>query len=555
MGPLERYRKRAEEDIARVLRSWGVEIDVCVEEARPGFGDLTFRCFPLARALRDRPDSIAYRLCEELRPEGFERVEAVGGYVNFHLNRRAFTSDVLREALNGTLFYFPPRGKRVIVEHTSANPTGPLHVGRGRNPILGDTIARMLRAVGYDVVTHYYVNDMGKQAAVLMWGVERYGVEASGKWDHVYVEAYQRAYEGYDEDEVADLLRKYEEGDEEVSRKVKTVLSRVLEGIGETLASINVRVDRYVWESDVVRSEYMRRAMEVLGKLAEVDNGALYVSLDKLGIRSEKDRIYITRSDGTTLYPARDVAYHLMKSDEGDVLIDVLGEDHKLHGAFIKAVVEGATDVIVEPVFYSFVRLPEGRMSTRRGAVVYLDDLIEEAVERAAEEVRKRRGDMDPDELMEIARKVGISAVRYNVLKVQNEKPMVFRWEEALNFEGDSAPYVQYTYARASSILRNYEGEISTEPPSKVHPSEWTLVKAMASYRSVVEAAAEKRSPHLVARYARDMADAFNAFYRDCPVLQAGGPARAYRVAIVTAYRKTMERIFDIIGVEKTEKM
>ena len=526
-----------------------------VEEARPGFGDLTFRCFPLAHLLRERPDSIARRLCDALHPEGFERVEAVGGYVNLHLDRRGFTVEVLRDALSGSLFHFSPRGVRVVVEHTSANPTGPLHVGRGRNPILGDTIARMMRSVGYDVVTHYYVNDMGKQVAVLIWGVEKYGVRGSGKWDHVYVEAYQRAYEGYDEGEVGDLLRRYEEGDPEVSERVRYVIKKVLEGIGETLGSINVHMDRYVWESEVVKSVYMKRAMDALGKLAEADDGAMYVALEKLGIHAEKDRIYITRSDGTTLYPARDVAYHLMKADEGDVLIDVLGEDHKLHGAFIKAVVEGIANVLVEPVLYSFVRLPEGRMSTRRGAVVYLDDLIDEAVNRAADEVRRRREDIGEEELQAIARKVGISAVRYNVLKVQNEKPMVFRWEEALNFEGDSAPYIQYTYARSSSILRNYDGHVSPEPPDAVHPSEWLLVKAIAHYRTVLEGAAEKRAPHLVARYARDMADAFNAFYRDCPVLQAEERVRAYRVAIVTAYRKTMDRVFDVLGIEKTEKM
>ena len=214
-----------------------------------------------------------------------------------------------------------------------------------------------------------------------------------------------------------------------------------------------------------------------------------------------------------------------------------------------------------EVIFYSFVSLPEGRMSTRKGKVVFLDGLLSEAHDRALDEVRKRREDLDEHKAKEIADRVALGAVRYNIVCVQPEKKITFKWEDALNFEGTSSPFIQYSHARACSILRKLreegiEGYKNYEPALLTHTSERMLIKEMASFPEAIAQCADKRSPHLMAAYAFSLASTFNQFYRDCPVLACEDVSlRTARLALVSAGKKVLRNALFCLGIGAPEEM
>ena len=551
MDVLGFFREKANE----LLREVGVEAKV--EDAKEGFGDFTLPCFSLAKMWKKNPASIAKELVEKIGySEYFSSIEAVGPYINFHINSEKLAEMTLNAILNDNIFRFEDRGK-IVVEHTSANPTGPLHVGRTRNSIIGDSLARVMRRYGYNVEVQYFVNDVGKQVATLLWGIKNLAIIAKeARGDYKYVPYYQGAYMELEkkpeiEKEIQEIIWKYERGDKELRELAKKYVGAILQGIEESLKRINVHFDEFVWESSLI--ERAHTVADMLKDYLEEEKGAYYIDLKDLGIEG-KDKLFLFRQDGTTLYPLRDIAYHLLKGERAKKNVDVLGEDHKLHFQAIKRIVEILDkDIDLRALFYSFVKLPEGRMSTRRGTVVYLDDLMDEAEERVAA-IIKERG-YSPEEEKRIIRDVAVAAIRFHILNVQEEKPMTFRWEDALNFEGESGPFIQYTHARAASILRKAEWNGEYNPNMISHPQEIKLLKLMARYQETIQKSAENLSPHIVARYAYSLASQFNQFYRDCPVLKAEENVRIFRLAIVKAFKKIIRDLLELLGIEAPEKM
>jgi arginyl-tRNA synthetase len=263
----------------------------------------------------------------------------------------------------------------------------------------------------------------------------------------------------------------------------------------------------------------------------------------------------LTRADGTSLYTTRDLAYHIWKLSNCDEAVNVLGEDQKLAmqrlGVTLKLLGEEKMPRIV---FYSFVSLPEGRMSTRKGVVVNLDDLLDEAVARAYVEVDKRRKDLPEDKKRKIADLVGIGAVRFDIIRVAPEKSITFKWEQALDFEKQGAPFIQYSHARTCSILEKARpGDFN--PDMLREKEEVALVKKMAMLPYVVSTASSELKPHLLANYARELAETFNQFYRFVPVLSAEPDLREARLALVDASRITLANALDLLGIAAPEEM
>src|SRR5436309_10239378 len=285
--------------------------------------------------------------------------------------------------------------------------------------------------------------------------------------------------------------------------------------------------------------------------LSKEEDGAHYIDLSSFGLEGDAAKYVFVRKDGTSLYTTRDIAYHLNKMARCDLAINILGEDHKLSFQRLKSAFSlMGIDWAAETVFYAFVNLPEGRMSTRKGRVVHLDDLIDEALDRAYVEVSKRRTDLSEAKKREIAETIGISAVRYNIVRVQAEKAILFRWEEALNFEGNSAPFVQYAHARACSILAKAEGRGPGEFERLTHPQEQRLLRWIAKFPSTIRDAADGRRVHAVASFAADFAAQFNQFYRDCPVLTADPVGlRNARIALVDGARVVLRNALDCLGL------
>jgi arginyl-tRNA synthetase len=289
------------------------------------------------------------------------------------------------------------------------------------------------------------------------------------------------------------------------------------------------------------------------------EEGAQFIDMEPF--TGSEGKFFFLRGDGTSLYATRDIAYHKWKFENCDKVINILGEDHKLESLYVKTGLEiQGFNRFPEVIFYSFVGLPEGRMSTRKGRVVFLDDLISEARDLAYSEVKRRRDDLSEEEMREIANKVAIGSIRYNIVRVQPEKKIVFRWEDAMNFEGNSAPFIQYSHARANSILkkaeRTEENHENYDESILNHPSELLLIKKMASFPEVLSVCADRRSPHLVAAYAFELASVFNQFYRDCQVLACEDEElKGSRLALVSASKVVMKNVLECLGIEAPREM
>ncbi|MGA7845526.1 MAG: arginine--tRNA ligase [Thermoplasmata archaeon] len=561
-------------------------LDRQLDDAPSGLADFGYATHRAAKSVGVPPDRLASELAVDFPLSGgLARVTSEGSYVNFH----ADTPQLLRSTLELVFARgqdygrAPARSEKVCVEHTSANPNGPFHVGRVRNGIIGDTMARVLRGAGNPVTTEYYVDDMGRQTAMVTWiwslPPEQWPAEvrdgarppdgvsaANEKADHWYGRPYPLVSTLLKKDpsaaqQVGELIRQLESGN--APPRHRELAEAVLGGMLASLARIGIHFDTFVWESSFIRDGSVAQVIERFRKAPHAvvqDNGALTIDAQAYGLPQESTSIVVTRGDGTSLYPTRDVAYHLQKFSRFARVIDVLGQDHQLHARTLVAMLAELGETRrPEFLIYQDITVPEGgRMSTRKGRAVHLDDLLDEAVERAHAEVLKRREDLSEQQVDQIAEHIGAGAVRYHILRIAPDKPVRFRWEEALAFEGRSGPFIQYSYARAASILRKAERErppYSFEPNALSTPEETNLVRTIARLPGMIEYVARTMHVHTVATYAYGLAEAFNRFYQAVPVMRADEPARSSRIALVAATRQTLGNTLDYLGLERLERM
>ena len=539
--------------------------------------------FRLAQRAGAPPPAVADELAGAFDADACEyvsRVETQGPYLNVLPGER-YAEATLVAATDAGYGRLEDRGERVVVEHTSANPTGPVHVGRARNPILGDALATLLEYAGYDVDRHYYVNDAGRQMAVFTWAYESFDEAdlpepARDRVEYDLVRYYRKGnavLEDGDEEaveaaeaEIQSIMQGLEAGDEETYERVSEVVDQVLGGMRECLERLPAEFDEFVKETRFMRDG---STDEIAARLKQTEY-AVYEDdawqLDLSGWEIDKNFVFL-RSDGTSLYTTRDLAHHEWKFDNYEKAVTVLGEGHGLQAKQLRAALDilGNDTDPLDQVLYGWVNLPGGEsMSTREGTGIMLDDLLDEAIDRAREEVetrmddRIRNDDLGEADIERIARQVGIGAVRYDIVARQPTKTITFEWERALDFEAQSAPYVQYVHARASGILA--EAETAPDPAgidvtALRTDTEQDLLAEIARFPAVVEAAAADLEPHAVATYTREFAEAFNGFYRECPVLTAPPETRQARLALVAAARTTIANALDILGVAAPDSM
>lgn len=572
MSVMDIFKSEVEECVRVAIRKMGTEVPFSTEVPSTDSADLAVPCFLMSKTMKKAPAEVAKILAANIDAKGLiHSVVASNGYVNFKMDDSELVSGTLNDIMDMGDSYgsHPKRNVRVNVEHTSTNPTGPIHVGRARNPIIGDTLARCIRMCGYDVQTEYYVNDVGKQVVILTWGVNNISADKvdagdRDKIDHELVAYYRLANKMMEEDpvvqeEISGMLREFEAGNSETIRTVRKTAEVMLAGLKETLTNINVTLDNYTWESKYIADGSARKIVDRLKGseyAGEEEDGAYYLDLKEFGIQGKNTKFTFTRADGTTLYTTRDLAYHMDKFSRADRVIDVLGEDQKLGSQQLCSALEILEcNKKPEAMFYSFVSLPEGKMSTRKGVVVYLDDLIDEAKIRAYNEIKSRRTDLSEDRMRAIAEVIGVGAIRYNIVRVQPEKQMVFKWEDALNFDGNSGPFLQYAHARACTMLRkagSYETAIDASQLTDEY--EIRLVKTLSRFGSVIETVAEYKRTHLLPAYGHEVASSFNQFYAAVPVLSSGD-ARDARLTLVWCTKVVLKNILECLGIGAPEEM
>jgi len=535
-------------------------------------GDFGLACFRFAKTLRKKPHEIASDLAGLRFPPVVTKVTQVGPYLNFELDRAAFATAIIGEAIEKGDAYGSDgsgRGRHVLLEHTSINPNASPHIGRARNGLIGDTVARLFRFQGYDVDVHYYVNDMGKQIGLLALQVE--GKEELDFEDILeeYVAANARAAEDPSfEAKGLGLLRKMEDGDPDVKAAFTRLVDICLDGQLAVLGRLGLSYDTFDRESSFLHDPRMAGVMQTLeekGALFTDDEGRKVLDLAPLGYDREEGRyVVMMRASGSSMYMYRDIAYTIEKIERAcDANIIVLGEDHKMYFEQLSTILRAVGRTPPEAVHYAYILLREGKMSTRQGTVVLLSDFLDEVTRRARERVEEQWPDLPGDERAEIARIIGIGAVRFTILSVKPNRNVIFDWDTALSFTGDSGPYIQYSCTRIASILRKSDGAESADdieqpagPYEFAHDAEWNLVVRLARVELDVAAALDTYNPAVIANTALDIARRFSVFYTACPVLTAGSDTvRRSRIALCMAVRRTLMNLLGLLGIEAPERM
>jgi len=644
MNPLAELRIESERLIADALEEAypGAELPPSKysEPPSPDMGAISSPvCFQLARTLRQAPAYIAETLVNHVKPERGGLVtsaEAVNGYINFHTDVGSYAELVLKAAIEGDMdygFLKTSEPKKVMVEHTSANPNSPLHIGNARNSILGDSLANLLEKRGQEVVRHFLVNDMGRQVAMATYGwrlmgkpepeipaelwvgtiyasvnvvtelirlkadlketeeqgwvyeaqeareeIEKYETAADDlkeRFPRIY-ESLSKTLPGVEDPtaEIVTLNTAYENNEPDAVKDVRQVVRYCLDGFEASLGQLGIRFDSFDYESDLV---WRRAAEEVLEKLNDSgyvikEMGAQILDCDwvarDLGLKErwglhpehEIPRLVLVRGDGTTLYTLRDMAYHIWKFGFVDRVINVIGMEQNLAQLQLRIALaaigkQWMGDNLLH-YSYEFVKLPGVKMSGRLGRYVTLNEVLDKAVELAYDEVNIRNPKLDETDKRKIARMVGFGAIKYTLLSVDPMKQVVFDWDRALNFETNSAPFIQYSHARTCNILKRAGKKPEPDYGQLMDVKEKELVNLIAHFPEVYERATEELKPGDVTAYANNLADRFNSFYATQRVIDAENPGlMGARMALVDATRITLRNALHVLGIDSPTRM
>ncbi len=541
--------------LSKLLKLKKEEVEKFVEiPPNTEMGDYAFPCFVLSKTLRKPPVEIATEFARELsklKIKGVERIECNGAYLNFFIDKRELIKGIITKAVDDN-FGKGSEKRKILLEHTSINPNASPHVGRARNSIIGDSIARTLRFLGNKVETHYYVNDVSKQVAILAMNFS-----PKDRFENMlekYVKASKQIADNPKlEKKVFEMLEKFENNDKKTVEKFHRIVKICIDGQKEIFNKFGIAFDYFDYESmySGKKSEDVLKKLEKTSKLFKDDEGRIVLNQKGTPVeRKMKAPFFVlARSNRTGLYGLRDIAYTLEKMKKGENII-ILGEDQKLYFEQISEALKILGSGSPKVVHYSFVLINEDgekrKMSTRKGELVLLEEFLKEAEQKAEKEIKKRKTKGD-------ALKIAVGAIKYAMLKNDNNKNIVFSWEQSLSFEGDSGPYLQYSYARASSILKNVKKNTKHFDIPAPNEQEIALAKKINEFPEIVQKAGETLNPSIIANYSFQLAQTFNEFYHSCKVV--GCEYEMFRAHLVRAFQNTIKKSLYLLGIEVMEEM
>ncbi len=537
-----------------------------------------------------RAQEIAERVRQSLPvASGIARVEAVKGYLNLYFSTAEYARRVVDDVLAGAADFGrgAPKSDRVMVEYAQPNTHHSFHIGHYRNTILGESLARLVQFAGFETVRASYPGDIGLGVITILWaynkfyqGQEPQGIHERGQWLlKIYAEATamlepkdnetpeQKAQrEAYDA-ERRELYRRWDAGDQDVRALWLETREWSLDELRDILRILDVKMDVWFYESQVDQASKAIVDELIQKGIAEDERpqgGPVIVKIDeKLGLAKEKYRTaVILRSDGTSLYLTKDLALAKVKFEQYHVDRSIYVVDFRQNLHF-----EQAFKILELWGFpqapkcyhlsYGYVTLPEGSMSARRGRVVLFMDVLSEAVKRVLAVESEKAPDLSPEERRRVANQIGLGAMAYSMLAIDNNKDMVFDIDSALSFDGRTGPYIQNAHVRAASILRK-AGDF---PPDAqfgfaLDPHEVELIELIARFPETVQQAANEYRPLVMANYAYDLANAFHSFYHAVPVIQAEDPAtRAARLRLVAAAKQVICNSLALLDIQSPEAM
>ena len=539
-----------------------------------GMGDVSITCFEPAKKEGISPMEYAKRVASKLKHDYIDHVDVVGGYVNVFFKK----DKVL------TYSYKPKLEGKIVLEHTSVNPMKPWHIGHARNACLGDTMSRVLRYVGYDVEVQNYINDVGKQMAMVVWYLSKHGLDADKKYDHWLGEIYIKANSLYETDatvkqQVDSTLKLIEQGDNPIAKFSRNIAEKCLASQLDTASKFNINYDLFVWESDVIKSGLFDRVMSDLKSKGLVrvvehgeDKGCTVVDIPEAGLKTNYK--ILVRSNGTATYTAKDLAMELWRfgyssipvcnnsykhtcsngelyTPNADKIVLVISNEQDLQQKIIRHILRsiGINNDYIH-LSYNTVVLPGGKFSGRSGnwQGYEADTVLEKAVKKIRDEVRQKYGSPE-----KVAEKIAHGAVKFFLAKYNPRKQIVFDWDKVLSFEGESSVYIQYAAVRAKKIMdkADFESKVSSD----LDDVEYSLAKHISLFGHIVEDCAKEMSASKLAEYLVSLADRFNRFYEKCPVLTAEESKKHVRLYLVQRTYETLKQGLSLFGIEIPEFM
>ena len=560
------YKKK----IAELINS---KVDLEVEKIeqlieippRPEMGDYAFPCFQLSKVMRKAPNMIAEELKNQLSSEGFEKIENLGPYVNFFVDKGEFSKNTIEKILNEKDDYGKSNigeGKTVCVEYSSPNIAKPFHVGHLFTTAIGNALYKMFKAEGYNTVGINHLGDWGTQFGKLISAYKRWVDEEALEKNpidellRIYVKFHKEAEKDPSlEDEGRAYFKALESGDEEAHALWKRFRDLSLKEFQRVYDILGVKFDSLAGEA--FYNDKMDVVIDMLKEknLLVESNGAQVVMLEEYNMPP----CIILKGDGASIYATRDLAAALYRKKTYDFYksIYVVGTPQALHFKQVFKVLELAGNEWAKDcvhVGFGLVKFADRKLSTRNGEIVLLDDLLNQSISKTADIIKDNDSIEDKEE---VAKKIGVGAVIFTYLKNSREKDIVFDWNEILSTEGETGPYVQYAYARAKSILRRAEAINAQIDYSKLNSKEeFELVKTLESFNKNILLALDKLEPSIVTRYVIEVAKAFNRFYNAHSVLNLEDEVlKATRLKLVEASSQVIKNALELLGIDVVEKM
>ena len=531
----------------------------------PGkFGDISCNiCFIEAKKKGINPSKLAldkFKKVLNILPVDFVNFVSVDrGYINFKFNYPELSKLIFKKE-------FKKSGKKekIMVEFSNPNPCKAMHIGNSRSTFIGDSLSRILKYCGNDVIKANYYNDLGKQVAKTVLAVDKYGLKKNKKIDHELAEIYAKLHAEGSKEELDNtsqkILYELENKTGKFRNEWKEVVKMATEGFEETYKNSKIEFDVYFYESDF-KEEGKKLSQKLLKQGYAFENeGAIVINLEKedptipntILIRSDKTGVYLTSDISLTI--------HKFKKFKLDKSIWVVGADQNNHFRQLFKILEllGCKwTKNCEHVNYGLITLKGSKMSSRSGEFILIDDLIEEINEKARKEVRKRNPDLDEEQILKITKKIGLGALKYDILKIERNKNVDFNPDKAIQFEGNTGPYIQYMAVRCNSILKNVKTNVrrvkKDEKITQVNEYEKELMKKFLEFEEVLNRTARQLKPNLLCNYAFELATAFSKFYENCKVI--GSYEESFRLKLVEKTKKILETCLNLLGIEVPEKM
>ena len=554
------------EYIKEIITKSGIELNN-VDIVRPpkeDMGDFALPCFTINIEGIKNPHEKAEFILSKLTKEDkiISKVNVVGPYLNFFINNDYITNETLKEIQNNENYGSQGlgKGKKLLIEHTSINPNASPHIGRSRNSIIGDYLVRLYKFEGFEVEANYFINDIGKQIAMLLVGVEKLGnIDTITFKDmlKLYIDINELVKTDTNiEKQVFKYLYELESGNEKVREKFKKITDICVRGQQEIFNKLDIKWDVFTHESDFVfenKTTDILNKLKELGRLKEDENKRQYVDLSGYDIPTKSPVLVLTREDKTSLYPLRDIAYTISKIEKNeDNNIIVLGEDQEVYMQQITATLDILGYKAPKLVSYDFVLLNGDKMATREGKVVLLEEFIEKAKEKIKEAFKEKGNDIKEELISDLA----ASCIKYNMLNVNRKKIVNFNLELATDFQGNSAIYILYNYVRINSILEKANYQFNKRKKYCLNNElEHSIINTLYDFPEIITSSFNTQESVIITNYLQNIAQKFARYYESIPVLkEENEKVKNSRLALLNAIRIVLQNGMKVLGINTVKK-